>query len=557
FAARFGIIEAKADPALPVTVRSLGKAAGRQLRVGGHVARVPAADALHWLRRVAVASRTRSVFAGERPATGTTASKLPPANSDHAPERMALPLAGPGLDGVGLRSAQLGSAPLGKPATVFAPAAALVTNLSVHFKWGRESSLAWVTTLDEARPVAGASVSIADCTGAAVAKAVTDANGVARFAALPTDDALPSCDLTWPEHFFDWRQVRALRGLDRGLLVMAEHEGDLGLVHSSWDDGIEPFRFGLPFEPWDGPIIAHTILDRALFRAGETVHMKHLLRQASLEGFAAVPPPERPTPLWTRHLGSDEHYDQPLAWNDDGSAESTWEIPHAAKLGRYDVVLVRPALPGKPDWTSRERTAGSFRVEEFRVPLMQGTIRLPREPLVAAKKVAADVAVRYLAGGAAAGLPVTVRGEIRPSPSSAPRGLESFDVASGPVRVGTFHGDEDESPETKPRTLARQQLTLDGAGTARARLVLLPRPAIPSQLATEVEFRDPNGETQTVAAKAPLWPGRWLPGVRADHWVLERGDLQAHAVVVDPMGTPVVGAPIRIDAFERRTSSTR
>src|SRR5262249_61518668 len=170
--------------------------------------------------------------------------------------------------------------------------------------------------------------------------------------------------------------------------------GDMGLVHWSWDEGIEPFRFGLPAEPWDGPTIAHSILDRALFRAGETVHMKHLLRQASLAGFAATPPAERPTLLSIRHLGSDEHYDQPLAWHDDGSAESTWEIPRAAKLGRYDVVLVRPAPPGKPDWSARERIAGSFRVEEFRVPLMQAALDLRNEPLVAPTNVSAEAAVR-------------------------------------------------------------------------------------------------------------------------------------------------------------------
>src|SRR5262249_60936262 len=115
------------------------------------------------------AAATRSVFVGERPATGTTAIKLPPPNGDHATEVIGLPLDGPGLYVVELASAQLGSALLGKPATVFVPAAELVTNLSVHFKWGRESSLAWVTTLDEAKPVSGASGSIADCKGAAVA----------------------------------------------------------------------------------------------------------------------------------------------------------------------------------------------------------------------------------------------------------------------------------------------------------------------------------------------------------------------------------------------------
>ena len=151
-----------------------------------------------------------------------------------------------------------------------------------------------------------------------------------------------------------------------------------------------------------------------------------------------------------------------------------------SKLGRYDVVLVRPAPPGKPDWSAREHDAGSFRVEEFRVPLMQGALGLPKESLVAPKKVAADVAVRYLAGGAAAKLPITVRAEIRPSVFPSPPGLQNFDIANGPVREGVFHGDEEEvSGETKPRALPRQQLVLDGAGTARAHLVLLPRPATP------------------------------------------------------------------------------
>src|SRR5262249_53936380 len=209
--------------------------------------------------------------------------------------------------------------------------------------------------------------------------ATTDGDGVAHFTTLPADDALPSCTLTWPEPFFDWRQVRALRGLDGGLLVTAEHGGDIGLGHPSWGQGLEPFPLGLPPQPLDGSTTAHSSRDRARFRAGETVHMKHLLRQASLAGFAATPPAERPTLLSIRHLGSDERYEQPLAWHDDGSAESTWEIPHAAKLGRYDVVLVRPAPPGKPDWSAREHDAGSFRVEEFRVPLMQGALGLPKE----------------------------------------------------------------------------------------------------------------------------------------------------------------------------------
>ena len=46
---------------------------------------------------------------------------------------------------------------------------ALVTNIGVHFKLGRENALAWVTTLDTGKPVANARVAVSDCQGREVA----------------------------------------------------------------------------------------------------------------------------------------------------------------------------------------------------------------------------------------------------------------------------------------------------------------------------------------------------------------------------------------------------
>jgi hypothetical protein len=43
----------------------------------------------------------------------------------------------PGFYVVELASPRLGAALLGKPQPMYVPAAALVTNLGVHFKWGR------------------------------------------------------------------------------------------------------------------------------------------------------------------------------------------------------------------------------------------------------------------------------------------------------------------------------------------------------------------------------------------------------------------------------------
>ncbi len=571
FAARFGIIERNADPALPVTVRDLeAGAGGRSLRVKGSVVRVPPdapGQIIPWLRRVGVSPRDRSVFAGQRGVT-PDAFKLPRPNGDKAFEVIGIPLTEPGLYVVELSSRRLGESLLGTNAPMYVPTAALVTNLAVHLKWGREGSAVWVTALDTGKPVPDATVSVLDCTGRVLAGGVADANGILRLQ-LPESDDLASCSeeqYQFPEEFFDYSQTHALDGLGGGLLVVAQTADDLSFVHSSWDEGIETYRFDLPFEDWEGPTVVHTVLDRALFRAGETVHMKHLLRTRSVDGFAATPRVDQPTLLSIRHQGSDEKFEQPVRFDGRGAAESTFELPKAAKLGTYQIVLVTPPAPGQPSWSGKERTAASFRVEEFRVPLMRGTVQLPASPLVAPRKVGAELGVRYLSGGVAAKLPVRVRGELRPYAVETPAALRQGDwsFANGPVTVGIEHrgndeedGDGDAPDETATRALPRQDLVLEPNGTLRARIPLLPVARTPQQLLTELEFRDPNGEAQTVAATVPIYPGRWLPGIAADRWILSKGDLQAKLAVVDVDGKPVANAQVTVDAFDRRVYSTR
>ncbi len=51
---------------------------------------------------------------------------------------------------------------------------ALVTNLGVHFKLGRENAAVRVASLDKGKPVAGAKVRVSDCRGRELAQAIAD-----------------------------------------------------------------------------------------------------------------------------------------------------------------------------------------------------------------------------------------------------------------------------------------------------------------------------------------------------------------------------------------------
>ena len=186
---------------LPVTLRNLespvaGRLAAPGESVPGRVAAIEDDRAVvEWLTRLNEI-QNREVRRGDRrdyaregelsifdgATVATRPISVPRPGGARAFEVVGIPLERAGFYVVELASPKLGAALHGENAPYYVQTAALVTNLSVHFKWGRESSLAWVTTLDQARPVAGAAVAVRDCRGRALWEGKTGADGVAPIA---------------------------------------------------------------------------------------------------------------------------------------------------------------------------------------------------------------------------------------------------------------------------------------------------------------------------------------------------------------------------------------
>jgi alpha-2-macroglobulin len=598
FAAPFGIIELKGNPLLPVTLRNVEPTvAGRmmevregqenidpprelalgtneqvQSKIQGKIYRVPANTAnemLFWIDKVENQSewwnssseekRDKSVF-GSVTGARTQSFTVPKLQGPKSFEVVGIPLKSPGFYVVELESELLGASLLGKSKPMYVPTTALVTNLSAHFKRGIESSLVWVTALDDAKPVPHADVQIRDCEGTLRWKGTTDRDGIARAGKLPSLDELPRCSSD---------------SLDSGLVISAQVGEDMTFVHTSWTEGIESWRFQLPTE-WDPTLdVVHTVFDRPLFRAGETVHMKHILRKRALEGFAPFPKSEIGESVEIHHMGIYEtggspEYEAPLKWNADGSAESTWIIPKGAKLGSYEVFFKAakaktPPYGGMPYWP--RINAGYFGVGEFRVPLMKAFLRPPAQELISPSSVPIDMTVTYLAGGGAGQLPVKFRYMLEPrsvTPSSAYDGFifSNGRVHEGLVRNGSeYEGDEGE--EDEPRGVRRkhpiksQDLTLDSSGSARTHITGLPKMEEPMSVLTELDFKDPNGEVQTVSTRIPLWPAARIIGLKPDSWALSRNSLKFQALVLDLKAKPIADAPVNVTLFERKTYSHR
>ncbi|WP_394789436.1 MG2 domain-containing protein, partial [Rhodoferax sp.] len=493
-----------------------------------------------------VQSRMLSLLQGQ---AGVKTLDLPqPVSADPRPfEVVGIPLT-PGFHVVEIASQKLGASLLderhGGQRTMYVRTSALVTNLGVHFKLGRENSLAWVTSLDKGLPVANAQVQVSDCRGQPVASATTNAQGIAYL--KDVDPQAPNCQTDE-----DYRQAYFISARSTGKDGVA----DMAFTWSDWNRGIEPWRFNLPTSREARPDErVHTIFDRMLFRAGETVSMKHILRSETSKGFGLSPQP--PSALTITHVGSGQQYTQDLSWRKTAtggqSAESTFAIPPGAKLGVYEVAL---QSDGNGNFSS-----GQFRVEEFRLPVLEGRVTpSDKKPLVNVKSVPVDVQINYVAGGGAVNLPVRVSALVRGKFLSYSDFEEFSFAAPRGKRDAQAEGDEEQVEATQDaRVIAdKLPLTLNKTGAGKLTVTEVPASPQPQDLLLEATYSDPNGEVQTIRSTQTVWPAAVVAGIKTEGWVSTSQKLKFQALALDLAGKPLADVPLEVQATARIVTTSR
>ena len=498
-----------------------------------------------------VATRELPMLAPEDPALQRLELPALKAGDARPFEVVGLPIGGAGYHVVEIASPRLGRALLDKAQPMYVRTGVLVTNLGVHFKWGRENSLVWVTSLDRGRPVTGAEVAVNDCRGRRLWAGRTDAQGralVAQALELPGGRGGGEAGCEGEYGFFV--TARSAAG--------APGPRDMAFVFSSWNRGIESWRFNLPTARGATPDArAHSVLDRSLLRAGETVSMKHFFRFETGQGLSLAEAGQLPTRVRLVHEGSGQEFllPEPLAWTQGRSATSQWAIPPAARLGVYRIQLERGEGAARRGWDS-----GEFRVEEFRVPLVQAQLTPPRGPLVAPAELRIAAQLNYQSGGGMARVPLSVSALLRPRGVSF-SGYEDFQFQP-PRDPAAPPRDEEEAgadaPPRQARLLAdKLALATDPQGAAAIVLKGLPRPSEPAELLVEASFNDPNGERQSRALALPLWPARLALGLRAASWASNRGKVAFKVVALDLEGRPLAGQAVAVRARVTQTLSTR
>jgi uncharacterized protein YfaS (alpha-2-macroglobulin family) len=423
-----------------------------------------------------------------------------------------------------------------------------VTNLGVSVKDSPLNTLVFVTQLDNAAPVAGAKVSIRTSDNVVLWSGTTDANGIAVAPSTPAlrksekkDDANkqePSEDEDEPVHIWD-----ALDPLH--FIVIAEKDGDTAYVASNWSEGIRPWDFEVNFDLAEAqPLLRGTVFaDRGVYKPGEEVHLKGVLRTDTPTGVQLLPTGTKVV-MVIRDSHDKELDRRELAVNEWSSAEWTFTVPSEGALGTYRVM---GRIAGQ-----RLRVYGDFLVAAYRRPDFRVDVKLTAPSSIAGTKLDGLISARYLYGGAMGKAPV--RWTFSKSPLyDVPRAIrERF----SPDQF-TFLGEDPEALRSET-TISSKETKVDAKGDLAVKLDTELAAGYPWSYQLEGRVTDVTRQQIAGRNDVRIDPAPWYIGVKTPPYFAEAAKGIDTAIVAAGLdGNATAGVNVTVELRRIQWNSVR
>ena len=413
------------------------------------------------------------------------------------------------------------------PETRRAIAVVQVTDLGVAARIGTEEAAVWVTTVHDGLACPHAAVTLYDRSGRVRATGTTDAQGLVRFAGLAPDTSGSERQRRFGSGFEGY--VAAALGADRALVPLTSY---------AWE--LSPWRFNVAAadEAARFPAAAAVFTERGIYRPGEVVHAKAIVRTGALGSLRV---PSRGDSLhWTFYDREDGKLrDTTVAVSSFGTADQALPVGADLPLGTYRVGV---ALRRGGTWT--ELATAYYRIAEYRPPEFLVSVAADSGPHFAGDTLAGTVEARYLFGAPMAR--AAVSWELRQAPLSpwalGIPGTDGWYLGES----GWWWENGDDEPTT--RVVANGTDTLDATGHLVLRV-----PAGEAQkgrgarVAIAATVTDVNRQTVTATAGMTVHPAAFYVAARplGEDYFWTAGQAVAIAVLaVAPDGRRVPGVAV-------------
>jgi uncharacterized protein YfaS (alpha-2-macroglobulin family) len=406
-----------------------------------------------------------------------------------------------------------------------------VTDLGISGKFSPENDLVWVTELKTGLPVPGAVVEIWDDQNRVKWIGRTDKDGKA---------VAPGWRLLGMTSRDEWSEPQQWVFVTRGR--------DSAFASSDWGTGIDPYRFGISYEwsPRPAAVQGSVFTDRGIYRAGEDIHIKAIVRRS--EGGRWVVPAAAELACEIQDPFTKSVYKGRAALDEFGSLAFDYGSSEDAALGYYGITIkVPPAAPGEKETA----ISGTFRIEAFRPAEFEVLLRTQDTSYVFGGAYEGEVRASYLFGGAMVGQPVSWHLRFDRTQFSPP-GFKGY-IFGNEMEWG------DEGPESESRLAASGEGTLDAEGKAGIRLPLRPEKEKDAVLATlEATVSSPSRRSISNRIQTIVHRGEFYIGLKPRTSFLEKGDkINVDVIAANPKGAPQAGKKIQVKLVRREWRSVR
>jgi len=400
----------------------------------------------------------------------------------------------------------------------------VVAEANLTFKTTQTESLVWLTDLDTGDPISDVSLMFFDHEFNQIETGSTNSDGL-LYKDLPISEEIY-----------------------RSRYVMTTDGEPFAFAVSDWGSGVSPYDFGiwssyytLPDQP-----IAYVYTDRPLYRPGQTVNFKGILRQNDDLAYSLLP--------WSSvdvviNSFNETVYQGELTLSEFGSFNGEFVLDENAALGYYSIQIRAK---------SGDESVGGvgFSVAEYRKPEFQVNAQADPEYVLVGDEFNVDVSAEYYSGGGVSNADVywaiqAVDYYFQPEGDFNRYNFVDLDRDLG------FYNDFYEPP---PREIiANGENTTDVNGNLSVPVKAdLSESGISRLFTFEVTISDIAGTSVSDRVNIIAHQAAVYPGIRSKRYVGKVGVEQGfELVVVDWDSKPVISALMDVEIVERRWYSVQ
>jgi hypothetical protein len=250
--------------------------------------------------------------------------------------------------------------------------------MNLTLKSTEDEALVWATDMQEGSPVSETDVTIYNGQGQRVAESTTDEDGVTIVQFESQEPWSP-------------------------LIVFAETAESTGAVINHWSRGISPWEFGLSSAPAKPDYKAYIYTEKEIYRPGQTVHFKGILRDEE-DARYDLPPQGSSIEMTVLDGQGREIWHETLKTSEMGTVYGDIPLSEDAALGFYRIEALY----------EEESTGTQFQVAEYRRPEFQVEVEADQADYIQGDTIQATAQADYFFGGPVNDASVTWRLMSRP-----------------------------------------------------------------------------------------------------------------------------------------------